>query len=255
MEILRNRRLIASAAGALIVASMIGGAVYDKESRPNTTATSLESRSVTTKTTNPTVANLPATSERKNTYPLHQNITATEFWTGEPGDADNGYIQNRSSTWVEDWSEHFGGVDDPNHRNGYLPAGFTPKENPFYFALPYNDLDDNGKQKANAKSIPWYEGAKKYSDSIVKNHWIEIHKGNKAAYAQWEDAGPFGEDDFNYVFGNDRPANKTNDSAGLDLSPATTDYLGLSGQEAVDWRFVDEAEVPNGPWKQIITNY
>ena len=41
--------------------------------------------------------------------------------------------------------------------------------------------------------------------------------------------------------------------AGLDLSPALRDYLGLSGMDRVDWQFVEEADVPPGPWRQTIT--
>lgn len=253
MDLLRNRKVIAAAiaGGALLIGGIVA-ATHHEEPHPRKaqTVSRMESQAVNPKPENP-----GAKPEQKNTYPLHSNITATEFWVGEPGDADNGYIQNRSSTWVENWQTKFGGVDDPNHRNGYLPAGFTPNENPFYFALPYNDLDDNGNQKPSAKNVPWYNAAKKNSDSILKNHWIEIQHGDKVAYAQWEDAGPFGEDDFDYVFGDKRPANTTNDNAGLDLSPATTDYLGLNGQEAVAWRFVDALEVPAGPWKQVVTNY
>jgi hypothetical protein len=254
MELLRNKRIIAIAiaAGGLVAALALGVSHMEK-SGGSASVTTIASKNAAPAGSS---AENPAAAEKKNTYPLHQNITATEFWVGEPGDADNGYIQNRSSTWVEDWSTRFGGVDDPDNRNGYLPAGFTPKENPFYFALPYSDLDNHGNQKPSAKRIPWYNGAPKYSDSIVKNRWIEvISKNGKAGYAQWEDAGPFGEDDFNYVFGSARPANQTNDRAGLDLSPASTDYLGLNGQEIVSWRFVDASQVPDGPWKQIVTNY
>ena len=72
-------------------------------------------------------------------------------------------------------------------------------------------------------------------------------------YAQWEDVGPFGENDSNYVFGSANPKSTTNKTAGLDVSPAVNDYLGLSGLDTTSWQFVDEKDVPSGPWKNIVT--
>ena len=190
-------------------------------------------------------------------YPLHQNITATYFWAGESASGDNQYIDNLSSFWDSQWVNHFGGVDDPDHRNGYLPDKFVPKENPFYFALPYSDFFDNGTRKPDAYGIVYWSHGKNWSDSesMVKNRWIEIIKGDKTAYAQWEDAGPFVYNDKNYVFGNSSPKNKLNNNAGLDVSPAVRDYAGLydDNQNMVSWKFVDFNEVPDGPWKKIIT--
>ena len=76
---------------------------------------------------------------------------------------------------------------------------------------------------------------------------------DKEAYAQWEDTGPFVEDDGDYVFGDAEPANHEFDGAGLDLSPAMRDYLGLKEHDYVDWQFVDYDDVPDGPWKDIVT--
>jgi hypothetical protein len=75
------------------------------------------------------------------------------------------------------------------------------------------------------------------------------------AYGQWEDVGPFGEDDEVYVFGKKNPKSQKNDNAGIDLSPAISDYLGLNGKEKVSWQFIEEEAVPKGPWKEIITKY
>jgi hypothetical protein len=60
----------------------------------------------------------------------------TMFWVGEPSGKENKFIPNTCSYWDDNWQEHFGGIDDPLHRNGFYPAAFTPKQNPFYFALP-----------------------------------------------------------------------------------------------------------------------
>jgi hypothetical protein len=72
--------------------------------------------------------------------------------------------------------------------------------------------------------------------------------GWQACYAQWEDVGPFHTDSAGYVFGDERPSPNVNHGAGIDVSPAVRDYLGLGPLDMVDWRFVEQATVPNGPW-------
>jgi hypothetical protein len=188
-------------------------------------------------------------------YPLHRDITATVFWVGEEPSEDNWFIGSLSSAWDNKWREHYGGLDDPDNRNGYFPAGFTPLENPFYFALPYNDFTADGERKANAPELVYWSGEQDWGerDSMCKNRWIKIIKGDKTCYAQWEDIGPFGADDSDYVFGEAWPRNTENESAGLNTSPAVLDFLGLSGRDPVDWQFVSFREVPEGPWKEIIT--
>jgi hypothetical protein len=184
----------------------------------------------------------------------HQNIISTYFWVGEPGDSDNGFIPNSASAWDEKWQSHFGGVDDPAHRNGYFPAGFTPRENPFYVALPYNDLSENGDRKITASSCRQFTPNWQANYSWCKNIWVAVRHGDKTVYAQWEDVGPFNEDDFAYVFGGGAPKNKTDAKAGIDVSPAVKSYLGLKDVDRVDWSFVSAASVTEGPWRQIITS-
>ncbi len=194
-------------------------------------------------------------NESNTQYILHQNVTTTLFWIGEKAGDDNKHISNLPSAWDESWVDHFGGVDNPKKRNGYVPSSFVPDENSFYFALPYNDLNDEGNLKGEVKKIvPWAkEVSLKKEESICKNRWIQIVHDDEVAYAQWEDVGPFGEDDSGYVFGTAKPKSKTNDHAGLDLSPAVNDYLKLEDVDVVDWRFVDAKDVPDGPWKKTVT--
>ncbi|KKT88585.1 MAG: hypothetical protein UW87_C0012G0015 [Candidatus Moranbacteria bacterium GW2011_GWC2_45_10] len=188
-------------------------------------------------------------------YPWHKNITVTFFWAGEEAGEDNENISNLPSAWDEKWVKRFGGVDDPKKRDGYFPAKFTPKENPFYFALPYNDFDEDGKRKKEIFELADWAREKKWGsdESVCKNQWIAISKSGKTAYAQWQDVGPFKEDDKDYVFGNAAPKSKINKNAGLDVSPAVRDYLRLGDIDKVDWKFVSEKDVPNGPWKKIVT--
>ena len=60
---------------------------------------------------------------------------------GEPSNIDNAYIANNESAWDDEWEKDYGKVDDPYARDGYYLADFVPKENTFYFALPFNDFD------------------------------------------------------------------------------------------------------------------
>jgi hypothetical protein len=148
------------------------------------------------------------------------------------------------------------GTDDPFNRNGYWPAGFTPLENPFYVALPYDDLDDSGNRRDNvADVIPWAK-TQTFAPtvSIAKNRWVKITANGNTCYAQWEDVGPFNTNDVRYVFGTARPRNRVNNHAGLDVSPAVQTCLGIPYDiTPTSWRFVEASEVPTGPWLQIVT--
>jgi hypothetical protein len=175
------------------------------------------------------------------------------FWVGEPADASNANITNTVSSWDEAWQAHYGGVDDPNSRNGYVPAAFAPKENPFYFALPYSDFDDNGNRKSSAGNCPNAAALAGSDASWCKNAWIKITHAGKTTYAQWEDTGPLEEDDTAYVFGTARPKNTWGAKAGLDVSPAVRDFLGLQDVDSVSWSFVGAGSVPAGPWKSVVT--
>jgi len=148
--------------------------------------------------------------------------------------------------------EHFGGVDHPFNRCGYEPCGFKPKENPFYVALPYDDMEEDGRRKAVNSFIPWdAPGAKR---SLLKNRWVAIRANGITCYAQWQDVGPFEKDDRHYVFGAAvTPKNTKGESAGIDLSPAVRDCLKVGGLSRVLWRHVEGHEVPGGPWKRTIT--
>jgi hypothetical protein len=59
--------------------------------------------------------------------------------------------------------------------------------------------------------------------------------------------------DWEYVFGDKPPKTKQNGAAGIDISPAVRDYLGLRSGQKVHWRFVEAGQVPHGPWKKYGT--
>ncbi len=184
----------------------------------------------------------------------HDAVVTTVFWAGESAGDDNSYIANAASAWDEQWEQHYGGVDDPDARSGYLPAAFTPNENPFYFALPYSDITDSSRRRATAKSCPNSNNTSLLNYSWCKNAWIAVQFGSKIVYAQWEDVGPYQSNDFDYVFGTSKPKNRVDVGAGLDISPAVRDYLGVGDVSRTSWRFVAADKVPAGPWKQIVTS-
>jgi len=189
-------------------------------------------------------------------FPWKAQIVTTVFWIGEEP-APNNPVPNRVSCWDKDWTKNYGGVDDPNpaNRSNYIPVKFTPRQNPFYCALPYNDKAREGHRPEAPRIVPWFnEAYQGPAVSTCKSRWIAIRKGNRVAYAQWEDAGPFRTDHWQYVFGNERPKPNLNKGAGLDVSPAVRDYLGLQGTDVTDWRFVDFSEVPRGPWSTLGEN-
>ncbi|WP_049975513.1 hypothetical protein [Chthoniobacter flavus] len=188
---------------------------------------------------------------RADRYPWKAGIVTTVFWIGEPVGGNN-FTPNCSSSWDAHWTQSYGGFDNPNPeaRRNFLPVNFTPRQNPFYVALPYNDVT-RGTTKPEARvAIPWFrEAFRKEGQSVCRDRWVEIRgRSGRVAYAQWSDCGPFRTDHWQYVFGMDRPKPNLNGGAGLDVSPAVRDYLGLQSTDVTDWKFVDTHEVPNGPW-------
>ncbi len=195
------------------------------------------------------------TPKRPGAYPWHFDITATYFYIGELPTANNP-TPNTASSWDSAWDDNYGGFDDPNPANRcprtYAPKGFVPQLNPFYVALPYNDIQRGGPKPEAEKVIPWYRRDKegKY-ESVCRGMWVQIYYNGRYCFAQWEDCGPFVTDDWQYVFGGARPKNEHNSAAGIDVSPAVRDYLGMPGKAKVHWRFVDFHLVPGGPWARF----
>ncbi len=193
------------------------------------------------------------TPRRRGAFPWHFDITATYFFIGERATARNP-VPNTASSWDNAWDDNYGGYDDPDPKKRdpitFAPTGFRPQLNPFYVALPYNDIARGGPKPEAAKVIPWYRRDKegKY-ESVCRGAWVQIYYKGRYCFAQWEDCGPFFTDDWEYVFQGKRPRNVHNNCAGIDISPAVRDYLRIPGGSAVvHWRFVDFSLVPGGPW-------
>lgn len=193
---------------------------------------------------------------KQERFPWKNQIVTTTFWVGEKPTRNNP-VPNHKSSWDEKWAENFGGADDPDpaNRGDYMPVKFVPRQNPFYVALPYNDLMKGGHKPEASNVIPWFkEGFRGDGKTVLKGRWIAIRRGDRVAYAQWEDCGPFRTDHWEYVFGDERPKPNLNKGAGLDVSPAVRDYLGMEDTDVTDWKFADFSEVPEGPWSTHGTN-
>jgi hypothetical protein len=183
-------------------------------------------------------------------YPWRLGITTTVFWVGEQATINNP-VANDKSAWDGAWFFNYGGYDTPDRslRRNFVPLNFLPGTNPFYVALPYNDVEEHHTKIEAPLVVPWFpESFVRDGESVCKGRWLAIRHGNRVCYAQWEDVGPFTTDDWPYVFGKELPRPNRNQDAGLDVSPAVRDYLQLGDTDSCDWKFVDALAVPPGPW-------
>lgn len=213
---------------------------------------------------------------RGRTYPTHTGIVATTFWVGEIFDAGAADGSQRISTYDGRWYASYGGCDGvvvgrdcrTERRlaaNGWFPRHMSPKQNPFYLDLPYDDLNDPVGFRYRGRHLPWAKDTayRRYIKdgrvSLMKDRWVRIWRGNRVCYGQVEDAGPGAYHNARYVFGKDntRPLNRRYNGAGMDVSPALNGCLGfrsLDGSgDKVSWRFVEASAVPPGPWTKIVT--
>ena len=190
-------------------------------------------------------------------FPWKMNIVTTVFWIGERA-AGNNPVPNFKSSWDASWETNYGGFDnpDPGARRNFAPVAFTPRQNPFYFALPYNDVTHGTTKPEAYQVIPWFkESFERPGKSVCQNRWIAIRGHNgRVCYAQWSDCGPFRTDHWEYVFGKETPKWNINGGAGLDVSPAVRDYLGFGTKDVCDWKFVEFRDIPPGPWSRYGDN-
>ena len=210
-------------------------------------------------------------------YPWHTNIPATTFWVGEVFDPEAPDGSQMFSTYDSRWYASYGGCDGVltddgrcvterrTAAHGFFPTSMTPLENPFYLDLPFDDVNNPAAAARRADVVPWAgesgwaERAAVPGRPLLKNRWVVLHRDGRYCYGQVQDAGPALYDDAEYVFGqhDERPASKRYGGAGLDVSPALNGCLGLSdlngSGDRLDWAFVDDADVPEGPWRKVVT--
>lgn len=216
-------------------------------------------------------------------YPWHTDIVATTFWVGEVFDPEAEDGTQEYSTYDSQWLTSYGGCDgvllvsadagaEPSCEterrtadNDFFPTSMEPLENPFYLDLPFDDVNNEAAFAMRGDVIPW-AAEPAYAaivddprQSLMKNRWVVLHREGRFCYGQIQDAGPGEYADAAYVFGEDdaRPANTRYNGAGMDVSPALNGCLAFTGEnrqdDRVDWAFIDEAEVPDGPWRRIVT--
>ncbi|MFW6265976.1 MAG: hypothetical protein ACOC21_00260 [Halanaerobiales bacterium] len=192
--------------------------------------------------------------------------------------ADGEYISSidtrDNASFRAEWKDnivttYFDGAGEENSWSEPLDEG-----NQFYFALPYRDFAFEVKD-LDQEDVENVE-EDYYGIKDVKNRWIEIKYEGTSVYAQWRDVGPWNIYDPHYVFEDNRPYaemgidmgwqghyRETN-HAGLDVSPEVMKYLidqedydsdekPKEGKIKTSWRFVDEDEVPEGPWKEEVS--
>src|SRR5207248_3040218 len=100
---------------------------------------------------------LPSEPKSHPRFSWKTNIVTTVFWIGEKAGGRKG-TRGSMSVWDSNWEKNYGGIDDPNpsSRHDYVPVAFVPGQNPFYCALPYNDVV-HGQFKPEAPLvIPWF---------------------------------------------------------------------------------------------------
>ncbi|WP_286966267.1 MULTISPECIES: hypothetical protein [Arsenicicoccus] len=213
----------------------------------------------------------------RRTYPWHTGIVSTTFWVGEIFDPTAPDGSQRISTYDARWFEHYGGCDGVvvagesrterrTAAGGWFPTRMTPRENPFYLDVPFDDLNDPVGWESRCRVVPWaddpgYAGrCADRSFSYLKNRWVRLVGPNGATcYGQVQDAGPGEYHDAAYVFEHTdaRPANRRYGGSGMDVSPALNGCLGfaeLDGDtDRIRWQFVEASEVPRGPWTRLVT--
>lgn len=207
----------------------------------------------------------------------HTDIPVTTFWVGEVFDPQAPDGSQERSTYDARWLEHYGGCDGRVRAgrcrterrsavNGWFPTRMQPRENPFYLDVPYDDVNDRTGFTRRCAVVPWADDPAHLGrcldrgHSYLKNRWVRVvGPSGRDCFGQVQDAGPGEYDDATYVFGREdaRPRNERYGGAGMDVSPALTGCLGLrdlDGKgELVSWRFVEEPQVPAGPWRRVVT--
>lgn len=196
-------------------------------------------------------------------YPWKINAPYDIIWIGADYNTSVAPRVKIPTGWKSESAETFGGIDRPesenriaDHKTGeFRPKAFIPKLNPFYIALPYNDLMPAGDRKPEAsRVIPWYDREPPPpGESACKGRWLQIYYNNRSCFAQWQDVHPHSPNDWQYVFGSRSAESFGSGRPAIRVAPAVRDYLSLPKDGVVHWRFVDAYQVPHGPWKKYGT--
>ena len=145
--------------------------------------------------------------------------------------------------------KHFGGVDSPSTER-LFSGGLHAQAKSVLCGSAFRRGGPGWQPQGGRKKDPGFGESR---EPLTRNRWVEIRYKDKSCYAQWQDVGPMGEDDFDGCSGTPRSPRTGRAQGRPRYFAAAAQYLGVEGSARTEWRFVDEAQVPGGPWKTIVT--
>ncbi len=190
----------------------------------------------------------------KNVYPWKTNIITTEFWIGE-GSTPISSTTNVASSWDEDWRANNHGSDSPWNRNGYASGSHASTLNPFYVALPFNDLAFPDKAR---RWLPdgWYLAARRMASRSPPARTAGLRSRTRAATSASRSGRMSGR--YATTTRNTSSARSAR-SALATTMPVSTSHRPWRNTLASrtktarrpPWRFVDDEEVRPGAWLKL----
>jgi hypothetical protein len=128
----------------------------------------------------------------------------------------------------------------PVHQRDIVATVFGGEDDPNYSAYP--PYDDNGNGQV-LNDTDFYIALPDRFEA--ERPLVKVYCGGKSAIAEIWDVGPWNTNDPYWALGSrpaaesgiDEKGRKTN-GAGIDLSPALAEALGIDGMGMVDWKFL-----------------
>ena len=202
---------------------------------------------------------VPTTSRFSSSrYPWKTDIVTTVFWIGEHADREQsrsesqeflGLATGRAITAVTTAPIPHGGTTTSRSISSRGRIRFT-------VALPYNDVT-HGQFKPEARD--WsFRGFDRHSCSrgirFAKIAGSRSAEAIGSATRNGKIVGRSAPTISNTFSRTNARRPNLNHGAGLDVSPAVRDYLGLRTDVLTDWQFVEVRDVPPGPWRNYGDN-
>ena len=110
------------------------------------------------------------------------NAVTTPFWVGEKQITEKKSTQY-ASAWEKHWLKSFGGVHNPEltSRGNYIPISFLPHQNTFYYALPYNDVEQGFDPEAQ-NAISWFKQTHAEPGRVIARQQTGETEGKRPAH-------------------------------------------------------------------------
>ena len=151
----------------------------------------------------------------------------------------------------------YGGYDDPNpsRRQNYVPVKFTPRQNPFYCALPYNDKAREGHRPEAPKVSSLVQGG------LPGSRCFRLQGSmGRDPQRQPDRLCPVGR--CRAISNRSLGIRLRQRAAKTDLQPRCrarcftrrARLSWLQDTDVTDWKFVEFSEVPPGPWAKLGNN-